>query len=310
MRLVHARADRLVVALLQSLADVEHPFLLADDITGPFVVLLRDPVPDGIELLHRSSAQELLPEHLRHTLARGAAVVVGRTHQLVLHARIDEHQPVALRIEREVGVLQRAAVQPDQVALLAEHRGELVHDAAVHAAVVVLGGLADLRQLELVDAAAAEVVQREGVGRFQRRRRGHARSQRHVARENRVETADRPAALADLAADAENIPRPALGRLVRLLEAELRRFAQIERIGAHTIRTVEPDGRHDALVHGSGEDETSVVVGMFADQIDTPRRGEQHGARTVKLFEFLAGFLFHLFHSRFVGYGSQPIIRR
>ena len=161
---VHPLADRFVVTLFERIADIEHTLLLADHVAGTLVVLVRDLILDGIELLHRSAAQELLPEHLGHPLARSPAVVVGRTHQLVLHARIEQDEFVTLGVEREIGILQRTAVQTDQVALLAEHRGELVHDAAVHAAVVVLGRLTDLRQFELVDTAVIEVVQRKGIG--------------------------------------------------------------------------------------------------------------------------------------------------
>ena len=164
MGLVHALADRLVVALFERLANIQNALLLADHIAGALVVLLRNPILDGLELLHRGAAQELLPQHFRNALAGSAAVVVRRAYQFVLHARIQQNQLIALRVEREVGVFQRTAVQTDQVAFLAEHRGELVHDAAVHAAVVVLGRLADLRQFELVDTAVIEVIQRKGVG--------------------------------------------------------------------------------------------------------------------------------------------------
>ena len=43
-----------------------------------------------------------------------------------------------------------------QMVFLAEHAGKLVHYSAVHAAVVVLGALADTGKLELVDAVAVE----------------------------------------------------------------------------------------------------------------------------------------------------------
>jgi len=99
--------------------------------------------------------------------------------------------------------------------------------------------------------------------------------------------------LLNLAADAEDIARPALGRFVGLVESELRALAQVERIGAHLVRTVELDGCDDALVHGPREDESSVVIRVLADQVDTPRRGEQNGAFTVQFRKFLADFFFH-----------------
>ena len=211
----------------------------------------------------------------------------------MLHARIQQHQLIALRIEREVGILQRTAVQTDQVALLSENRGELVHDAAVYAAVVVFGRLADLRQFELVDTAVIEVVQRKGIGRLQRCRRRHAGAQGHVSGKHRVEAADLAAALLNLAADAEDVACPALGRFVRLVQTELRAFAQVERIGAHPVRAVEPDRCDNPLIDRPREDEAPVVVRVLADQVDAARRGEQDSSLAVKFVEFLADFFFH-----------------
>ena len=271
MRLVHPTADRLVVAPPQRIADIEHTALLADDVAGTLVILLRNLPLHGIELLHRGAAQELLSQHPGHPLARSAAVVVGRPHQLVLHARIEQHQTVSLRVEGKVLILERAAVETNQIAPLAEDRGELVHDAAVDAAVVVLGRLADFRQFELVDAALPQLVEGKGIGRFERRRRRHARTQRHVARKDRIEAADAAAALLHLTADAEDVARPRLCGLVRLAQTELRGLVHVERPGPHALRAVGTDGCHDTLVHRSGEDEATVVVRMFADEVDASR---------------------------------------
>ena len=70
---------------------------------------------------------------------------------------------------------------------LAEKRGELVHDAALHAAVVVLRGLTDAGQLELVDAELQQIVEREGKSALQGCRRRHSRANRHVAVKHSVE---------------------------------------------------------------------------------------------------------------------------
>ena len=310
MGFVHAFADGFVIALFERFANVEHALLLADHIAGALVILLGNLILNGVELLHRSSAQKLLSEHLGDALARRAAVVVGRPHQLVLHARVEQDEFVAFRIEREIGIFQRAAVQTDQVTLLAEHRSELVHDAAVHAAVVVFGGLADLRQLKFVDPAAVEIVQRKSVSRFERRRRRHAGAQRNVAREYRIEAADLAAALLNLAADAEDVTGPALGGFVRLVQSELRTFAEVQRIGAHLVRAVELDGRDDTLIDGAGENEAPVVIRVLADQVDTTRRSEEDSPGAVKLSELLTDFFFHWLLKFFKLINRLCIIRR
>ena len=79
----------------------------------------------------------------------------------MLHAGVNENELVSgsLRVEWEVLVLQCLAVQADEASLLSEHGCELVHDAAVHTAVVMLGGLSDLGKFELVGHIVEEIVQ-------------------------------------------------------------------------------------------------------------------------------------------------------
>ena len=88
--------------------------------------------------------------------------------------------------------------------------------------------------------------------------------------------------------------RPAFGRLVLLAQPEFRAFAQVERKGPHAVRAVGTDRRDDPLVDGSREDKSPVVVGMLADEVDAPGRGEEHGSFTEELREFAAYSLFHV----------------
>ena len=59
------------------------------------------------------------------------------------------------------------------------------------------------------------------------------------------------------------------------------------------VRAVEFDGRHDSFVNRPRENEAPVVIGMFPDQVDTPRRGEQDSPGAVNLLELFADFFFH-----------------
>ena len=81
----------------------------------------------------------------------------------MLDARIEENELIAMLfgIEREVLEFHRAAVQTHEVAGLSEHRSELVHDAAFHAAVVVLCALTDAGKLEFVDSEAEKLIESE-----------------------------------------------------------------------------------------------------------------------------------------------------
>ncbi len=275
MGLVHALADGRVVASFECVANVEYALRLAYDETCPPHILLRDVGCRLTEHIHVGIAQitdlGVAPaDDLHDALARLAAFVVGRVDQLVLDGRVDEHQTVAVRlgVEREVAELHRAAVETHQVSGLAEDRGELIHYAAVDAAVVVFGRLAYARQLEAVDAQREELVECIGERRFERCRRRHAGAQRHIARECRIETGDAAAAFLYLAAYAEYIACPALRGRILLAESELGIVVEIDRHGPYAVGAVGAYLGHHALVYGAGEDEASVVVGVLADKVD------------------------------------------
>ena len=84
--------------------------------------------------------------------ARLTASVVGRRSQLVLYQSVQKHHLVTLWVERIILKFHRGAVEAHQVTRLAEEGGELVHDAALHAHIVMLRGLTNTSQLKLVDA--------------------------------------------------------------------------------------------------------------------------------------------------------------
>ena len=163
----------------------------------------------------------ILLDGSRSPLAGLATEVVGGAGELVLYAGVEQHEAVSLGIEGEVLVLQRLAVEADKLALLAKARCELVHDAAVHAAVVVLGALANAGKVEAAEAVAVKVVDCKGEAAFKCCRRTEAGAKGYVAGKNGVETGHLAAALDGLAAHAEDVAGPGLRRLVGLFQAKL-----------------------------------------------------------------------------------------
>ena len=81
----------------------------------------------------------------------------------MLYAGVEQNELVAVlcRIEREILEFHRTAVEPHQMTLLSEYRCELVHNSAVHSAVVVLCALADSGKFEFVYSVAEEFVECE-----------------------------------------------------------------------------------------------------------------------------------------------------
>ena len=76
----------------------------------------------------------------------------------MLHHGVNKHEPVAVDAEGEIFVLKRTAIETYEAVLLSEHGCELVHNAAIHSAIVVLGGLTDLGKLEFLNGVAVEKV--------------------------------------------------------------------------------------------------------------------------------------------------------
>ena len=213
----------------------------------------------------------------------------------MLDTAVDQHQRIAcrLRIEGEVLVFKGLAVEADQIAGLAEAGRKLVHDAALHAAVVMLRALTDLGQLELVDPVGIELIDRERERALKGCGRRKAGAQRHIAGKDRVESGHLAAALDRLPADAEDIAGPLLRRLILFVQAELRVLIVVQREGTDLIGAVEADFRHNALVNGTRENIATVIIGMLTDQVDATRGSKESSLAAEALLEFCCNFFFH-----------------
>ena len=292
---VHQPTDSLIVVLLHRRAGVQQALDLLDDELGAHVIHRVNLALHLRKHRHIGIAQKF---HLRvafgdggdDPFARQAAFVILATRQVVRHAGVDQHQTVTLGVERHIFELERTAVEAHQMPLLAAARGELVHDAAHHTHVIVLGRLSDQRDLETLQSQVEQIVEREAEAALQSGRRRHSGAEGHIAREDGVETTHLFATFGHLPAHAEYVARPLLRGLVDLLEAELRRLAQIQSEGAHPVGAVEADLAVHRLVDGSRQNETAVIVGVFADQVDATGRGVDRTRRAVKRFEFFSDF--------------------
>ena len=67
---------------------------------------------------------------------------------------IEQDDPDAFEVEREIDIVQALTVEADDVVPAAEHAGELIHDAALDAHKDVFRPLGQPHHRELVQAAA------------------------------------------------------------------------------------------------------------------------------------------------------------
>ena len=192
-----------------------------------------------------------------------------------------------LGVERVIDMFACLAVETYQVSRLAEDGSELVHDAALYAHVVVFGGLPYQGEGHFVEAEREHVVERKCVGALECGRRAHARTERYIAGEYGIEPRRLASSLCYLAAYTEDIFGPQWLWGIALFEAEFTAFVEVEGRGADTIGAVEAYCSRDAFVYRSGQNESAVVVGMFAYEVDTAGRGVDFSPGAVISLEFL-----------------------
>ena len=90
--------------------------------------------------------------------ARLPAFVVSRRSQFVFNDRIQQNQFITDRMEREIFIFERTAIQADQTTFFSEYGGELVHNTAVYTTIVMFRRLADLSQFEFINVQGEQVV--------------------------------------------------------------------------------------------------------------------------------------------------------
>ncbi len=236
MRLIHLFANGFVVASHECVAHGQHAVFLAEHEMGAGVILLANFGANLLELFPRAVAQRLElafgmlgGDVLHDVLTRVTTVVVGRAHEFVLHARVQQHELVAFGVEGEILELTRTAVQTHQLAGLSEDAGELVHDAALHAHVVVFRGLTGEHDVPLGNLVVAEkVVQTAGEAAFHGCRRRHSRSEGHVASESDVVAFHGHAELLHFERDTVDVASPRCTRTLSVVEIEIDAVFQVD----------------------------------------------------------------------------------
>ena len=192
---------------------------------------------------------------LRGPPALLAALVVARLGEAARAARVEHGERVAPQVERDRPRLERAHVEPDGAALLAEDRGELVEQPGLHAGVLVLDPLAELGEL----GRRRTVPAGDGSeGKHQADAQGRRGREARLARE--------------VALDAH--------RRARQFDpdrAELRHGAAQVRVVVGQVRADHRVAVPQFRCHGDpqldreGQADAEVVIGVLADQIHASR---------------------------------------
>ena len=218
------------------------------------------------------------------SLALLAAGVVFTAHQPALHLRINDHHPQLVGDGGRLG-FQAAAVDEQRMPVLAQCRYELIHDAATAADELVLGLLAQQRDVAQAGIEPESGLQCLAHGHFQGCRRTEACTLRHVATHHHVQPmGQRAETLDEDIDDAADVVGPALVTVLgTCISSEL--VALVVIVGSHdpdAIVGARRDGNFGGEVDGAGQHETVIVVGVLADQVDTTRCTDDVGGRGVQ----------------------------
>ena len=290
MRFVHHLTYGLVVALFECVAHGEYAITFADYVESAECIFLRHRATNFFEVLNRCIAERFYfgvegVDGFCHTFAAATAVIVGRTHEFVLHLRVNEHEFVAFRIEGEVFELTAAAVETHERTLLAMNGGELIHNTAVAAHILVFRALTHASEFHFLDfVSAPNVVECESKARFKGGRAAHSGTERHITGKSRVETFYGYAECHHFAANTEDVARPSCSGTCFIVERELNIVFQVDGISAHRARSVGFDLGYDALLHSTGEHEAIVIVSVLADEVDTAGSSIYSAGGSVEMF--------------------------
>ena len=220
---------------------------------------------------HQLRQLEPQPGHRR--LALGAALVQGARSQLVPRARVDEQQ---LSPDRDVPRRERGALEQQRVPRPRQRRAHLVHDAAPHTHIVVLGAKRHACELAWREPDSGEHAQRLRRRDRQRGRGGEPGADRHVARHSHAgpRASGGGTRRVQLAHHAGDVRGPPGGTSVTPIDARRLAVERRDQLEHAVLRGTDGDAgarRRRQRQHG-----TAVVVGVLADQVDPPGRRGDH----------------------------------
>ena len=148
---------------------------------------------------------------------------------------------------------------------------------------------------------AEEVVQCKGKAALEGCARRHACTERHVTIECCVEALDIYAEALHLLHDAIDITCPACARALRVVNLELYAVFKVDGVEHDGVCAVGADFGHDAFVYCTGEDETAVVVGVFANEINSAGRHVDVSGLTVEMLDEATSYFFNI--HKLIGFG-------
>ena len=145
---------------------------------------------------------------------------------------------------------------------------------------------------------AKEVVQTTGEAALHSGAGRHTGTEGHIASKGNVETLDGNTQLLEFLGDTIDITCPRSLGACRVAELEVHTVFQIDGVCHYGIfRTIDTHLGGDTLVNCTGEYESSVIVGVLTNQVNTSRRGVNITCLSVKVLDEAASYKFNVNHN-------------
>ncbi len=288
---IHELADRRPVRGANAFGSVRGALDFADDMARAMINILVHPALRAFEQVGRGVAKRRHAEDFCGGFALFAAHGIFAAGQLVPHVGIDDKHGNGRIAHRHQLGFPRAAVEQQHLVFPAHDGNELVHDAARHSGIFVLGLLAKQRLFNRIKFFAGDGFEQRGGGHFKGCAAGQTAAERHGRVNHRIEAAGIQSAGEESGNDADGIIGP------RAFRKRLQRFRKVHGGGFVAEGGVKPDlvrllgrtiGGDDGVeLNRHRKHKTIVVVGVFADDVDATGRGDNPARLTAIHFDEL-----------------------
>ena len=139
-----------------------------------------------------------------------------------------------------------------------------------------------------------QFVQCESICTFQSSRRRHTCTQRHITCESSIESLHVNATFDHFTAYTENVSCPACTGSILFVQTKFYIIFQVDRISSYFVSAVRFDFSNHPFIYRSRKNESTVVVSVFANQVNTSRRGIYKSCSTIEMFNEATSYVFYI----------------
>ena len=213
----------------------------------------------------------------------------------MLNFGIKQHQFVAFWVEREVLEFSRTAIQTHKFAFLTKYTCKLVHNTTVYTDIFMLCSLSGESQIPFGNfIVTKKVIKRKCETTLQSSRRRHSCTKWYISVESSIETLNIHTEGLHFLHNSINVSCPRSARTYGVVNLKFYAILKVNRVAHDCISTIRAYLCHNTFIYSSWEDETSVIVSMLTNKIDTTWRHINVTSFAIKMLDEAASYFFNI----------------